>query len=419
LEDFQAQQIQMEKDKNSPSARSLTAQRVHIHTEFGRVSPLQGLFNMTIISERECGQAGCPAITRSFTEANLIHLAFPVGASNDTSHTLEELLEQMTQQLDKGGECEMDKSHTRGKFRLNRIAHAPTYLVIAFNRQGSSFVGASVWSQVKLPIKLDISPYAHGVRFPSELISGETLDEHSLPYRICAVIMFNHSHYVAFVHIDGEWICFDGMNQSRRAHAKSPFAAAKDNWLPAMVVYEREKSGVHTPAAQTSTATPEDDEMQVDDEVQVTDDATPDGLDAQLQRLREEQEKVEKLHVEMQKSLNEQEVRLDQEKKSQTEREQRLDQQKKLQAERDKSLSEQERRLDQEKKSQVERERLKTEERRQKLEKRQQELQANKESIGRSQEQRAHLAAQEAELDQRNGQILQEMIGEEVSDVEG
>ena len=149
-------------------------------------------------------------------------------------------------------------------------------------------------------------------------------------------------------------------------------------------VYEREKSGVHTPAAQTSTATPEDDEMQVDDEVQVTDDATPDGLDAQLQRLREEQEKVEKLHVEMQKSLNEQEVRLDQEKKSQ-----------------------------------VERERLKTEERRQKLEKRQQELQANKESIGRSQEQRAHLAAQEAELDQRNGQILQEMIGEEVSDVEG
>ena len=92
LEDFQAQQIQMEKDKNSPSARSLTAQRVHIHTEFGRVSPLQGLFNMTIISERECGQAGCPAITRSFTEANLIHLAFPVGASNDTSHTLEELL---------------------------------------------------------------------------------------------------------------------------------------------------------------------------------------------------------------------------------------------------------------------------------------------------------------------------------------
>lgn len=384
LEDFQAQQIQMEKDKNSPSARSLTAQRVHIHTEFGRVSPLQGLFNMTIISERECGQADCPAITRSFTEANLIHLAFPVGASNDTSHTLEELLEQMTQQLDKGGECEMDKSHTRGKFRLNRIAHAPTYLVIAFNRQGSSFVGASVWSQVKLPIKLDISPYAHGVRFPSELISGETLDEHSLPYRICAVIMFNHSHYVAFVHIDGEWICFDGMNQSRRAHAKSPFAAAKDNWLPAMVVYEREKSGVHTPAAQTSTATPEDDEMQVDDEVQVTDDATPDGLDAQLQRLREEQEKVEKLHVEMQKSLNEQEVRLDQEKKSQ-----------------------------------VERERLKTEERRQKLEKRQQELQANKESIGRSQEQRAHLAAQEAELDQRNGQILQEMIGEEVSDVEG
>jgi hypothetical protein len=85
-------------------------------------------------------------------------------------------------------------------------------------------------------------------------------------------------------------------------------------------------------------------------------DAMPGHVDVQLQRLREEQEKADEIHIERQQHLNEQKVRFGREEQSQTEREQHLGQERKSQSERQQRLNEQEVRLDHERKSQTERE---------------------------------------------------------------
>jgi hypothetical protein len=304
--EFDQQQNAMESSGMLNSALHNAMNRLQVHREVGRESPFQDLFNTSFISERECGEfPSCQAIMRSFGEENMFHCHFPPNTTDNDTYTLEWLLQQTIRQEDDGGECLMDKlTHKRGTVRINRITFPPTFLVIAFDRQGH----ALMWNgrddrlcQVQLPVVFDLSPYSNRVRLPSESRSDQPLSDYDNPYQICAVTMFKAVHYVAFLWIDGEWVCFDGLSQSRQAYAKSPYQAAKEGWVQAMVVYERQKPGVQAPPraptpepAQTSPPTqmkaPKPPPLaHVKVNAPTAESITPENFELQAQRFREQQ----------------------------------------------------------------------------------------------------------------------------------
>ncbi|KJY02124.1 hypothetical protein TI39_contig256g00004 [Zymoseptoria brevis] len=241
---FRDQQDKMEKEGTILSAHDTAVQRSLAWTASGRESPFHALFNTSLIMERQCGEDGCPGISRAFAESNFVRLPFPEAATNDDTVQLTDMLAAMVREEDGGAECPMDKSHTNGKHRVVRIAYAPTFFTVAFNRRGYQGFEtvADRMCGVDLPDELDLAPYSDQVRLPSDARFNDIPGPDKLPYRIRAVIMYRNVHYIAFFLIEGEWVCFDGVDRRRYAFARDPRAAGKEGYVASQVVYERQNA---------------------------------------------------------------------------------------------------------------------------------------------------------------------------------